>query len=162
MADFIKKVVMLGDPMVGKTSLVQRYVKNMFDDTYLTTIGTKPSKKEVKVGQSNVIIMIWDIAGHSYTLHPEYYVGAKGALLVCDLTRRSTLENLMSWYTSLANRVGDVPIVILANKADVLKSEFNLEDVERLGFRAMRTSAKTGENVELAFMTLAEDMTDER
>jgi small GTP-binding protein len=157
-AEFVKKIVMLGDPMVGKTSLVNRFVKNVFDDKYLSTIGTKPSKKVMKFGRDKLNMMIWDIAGHSYNLHPQYYVGSKGALMVCDLTRRSTLDSLLTWNSSLSNTVGEVPTVVLANKCDVSNCDFEVAEIEKLGFTAMKTSAKTGENVEEAFQSLGEAM----
>ena len=155
MASFIRKVVMLGDPAVGKTSLVNRYVLNMFDEKYLTTIGAKPTKKIVDVGNDKVTLMIWDIAGHAYNSHPNYYTNAKGAILVCDLTKRSTLESLRSWRTGLYNTVGNVPVYVFANKSDLDDWEFNDKDLDSLGLDFKITSAKTGDNVEKAFNDLA-------
>ena len=97
MAIYIRKVVMLGDPAVGKTSLVHKYVNDMFDDSYLSTIGAKPVKKVIERGEDVIILIIWDIAGHNYNLHPAYYLGAKGALVVCDMTRLSTVDTIQSW-----------------------------------------------------------------
>ena len=149
---------MLGDPAVGKTSLVRKFVDNMFDDKYLSTGGARPVKKEVKVGDDNLTMMIWDIAGHSHSLHPIYYSGAKGALLICDITRRSTADALMSWHSSLVTKVGEVPLKILVNKSDLFDKDFELDYVSGLGYEAVLTSAKTGENVEEAFSELAEMM----
>lgn len=156
MAIYIRKVVMLGDPAVGKTSLVHKYVNDMFDDSYLSTIGAKPVKKTIERGEDVIILIIWDIAGHNYNLHPAYYLGAKGALLVCDLTRLSTVDSLQSWILALQSKAGDVPIRVLANKADLENRAFELEHLEDLGFVSMMTSAKTGANVEKAFNELAE------
>jgi small GTP-binding protein len=158
LAEYVRKVVMLGDPMVGKTSLVQRFVKDMFDERYLSTIGAKPSKKVVKCGPHTVTLMIWDLAGHSYGLHSGFYAGAKGALLVCDITRRDTMNSLISWYSALAKEVGEVPAITLVNKSDLTEHEFGLDEVDSLGFPAMLTSAKTGTNVEDAFSKLAEEI----
>lgn len=155
MTEFIRKIVMLGDPSVGKTSLVGRFVNNMFSDSYISTLGAKPSKKIIKLKNINITLMIWDIAGHNYNLHPTYYAGAKGGLIVCDVTKRATLDSLEHWQSSLFNTAGKVPISILANKSDLPKREFDLKDMENIGLSAMLTSAKTGENVEKAFTELA-------
>ena len=157
LAEYIRKIVMLGNPGVGKTSLVRKFVHDMFDDKYLSTLGAKPTKKLIKVGDDNLTMMIWDLAGQNFNLHPAYYGGAKGALLVCDLTRKDTAEALVNWYSALIERAGDIPIVVLANKSD-LDGELDIERLEEMGFNSMKTSAKTGENVELAFQELAEMM----
>ncbi len=157
LAEYIRKIVMLGNPGVGKTSLVRKFVHDMFDDKYLSTLGAKPTKKLIKVGDDNLTMMIWDLAGQNFNLHPAYYAGAKGALLVCDLTRRDTAEALVNWYSALIERAGDIPVRVLANKSD-LDGEFDIERLEEMGFKSMKTSAKFGDNVELAFQELAEVM----
>ena len=158
MAEYIRKVVMLGDPGVGKTSLVRKFVHNMFDDKYLSTLGAKPTKRLIKVGEDNLTMMIWDLAGQNFNLHPAYYAGAKGALLVCDLTRQETAESLLNWYNSLKERAGDVPVRVLVNKSDLREKQMDLEQFTSMGFKPMMTSAKTGENVDQAFQELAEMM----
>ena len=147
---------MLGNPAVGKTALIRKYVDNMFDDKYLSTLGARPTKKKITFGEDNVILMIWDLAGQSFGLHPAYYSGATGALLVCDLTRKDTSDSLINWKSALFAKSGKVPIIALANKSDLPNHEFKLQDLEGIGFEAMKTSAKTGENVEKAFTQLAE------
>ncbi len=147
---------MLGDPRVGKTSLVQRFVKDMYDERYLSTIGAKPSKKVIKVGAHNVTLMVWDLAGHSYNLHSGFFAGAKGALLVCDVTRLETLTSLESWYSAISKEAGEVPAFALANKSDLKERQFGLDELGALGFPSLMTSAKNGSNVEEAFKSLAE------
>ncbi len=157
MAEYIRKIVMLGNPGVGKTSLVRKFVHDMFDDKYLSTLGAKPTKKLIKVGDDNLTMMIWDLAGQNFNLHPAYYAGAKGALLICDLTRKETAEALVNWYASLIERAGDIPVRVLANKSD-LDGDFDMGRLEEMGFKSMKTSAKTGDNVDMAFQELAELM----
>ena len=157
MAEYIRKIVMLGNPGVGKTSLVRKFVHDMFDDKYLSTLGAKPTKKLIKVGDDNLTMMIWDLAGQNFNLHPAYYAGAKGALLICDLTRKDTAEALLNWHSALIARAGDIPVRVLANKSD-LDGEFDIEYIEAMGFKCMKTSAKTGDNVEQAFQELARVM----
>jgi len=167
--EVIKKICLLGDPAVGKTSLIRRYVFDMFDDKYITTIGTKVTKKTVivpPVGQGadlKITLLIWDILGQReyQRLHPVYYQGAEGALIVCDCTRKETIGNLATWVSSFKNVVGNVPVVFLMNKSDLVDPEkFDRNEIENLcrQHRApyLPTSAKTGLNVERAFLTVSE------
>jgi small GTP-binding protein len=165
----VKKVCMLGDPSVGKTSLIRRFVQDEFSDDYLSTIGTKVSDKELKMQKdgSEVLLhlVIWDIAGQqSFTsVSPTLFKGAQGALIICDVTRRPTLEDLNNWIFNLSKNAGKVPFVILVNKWDLVgRKAFEMADVERVaqGHESvcLSTSAKTGHNVEVAFRRLGEFM----
>jgi len=169
-----KKVCLLGDAAVGKTSLIRRYVHNQFDEKYITTIGTNVSKKNMKIvikDQNNepinyeLTLAIWDIIGqkelHSFNLN--YFRNANGGLVICDFTRKDTLDSLMMWTSSLFNTIGQVPLVFMANKFDLQnQAEFNLNDLIPVAnqFQApsFATSARTGENVERAFYMLGEAM----
>jgi small GTP-binding protein len=110
-------------------------------------------------------MIIWDIAGQQTFKHVKqaYYRGAKGALVVCDVTRVTTLTTIEAWIKSLYEVVGTVPIVMLLNKTDLIDQiKFSLADVQDMAtkYRAktMLTSAKTGKNVERAFEELARMM----
>jgi small GTP-binding protein len=161
------KICLLGDSAVGKTSLVRRFVFDEFSDEYIVTIGTKVTLKNIVVAEKNIpktalSLIIWDILGHKklVDIRERFYRGARGALIVCDVTRRETLENLYNWVESFYATVSEVPIVILANKWD-LKGKYafkkrNLEEVaKKLNAPSLYTSAKTGKNVEKAFYALA-------
>ena len=164
------KICLLGDGAVGKTSLVRRFVKNMFTDDYIITVGTKTSKKKliIKRPEFNRIfyltLMIWDVMGQRRfrrLLHPNYLKGAKGAILVCDLTRMDTLEHLDEWLDILNVEGKALPSVFVANKTDLGdRSAFGQSEMKSVasayGFPFSLTSAKTGENVENAFYTLGE------
>lgn len=168
--ELLKKVVMLGDGAVGKTSLTARYVVNKFDDKYIATIGTKVSKKDMQLTKPNLIInlrmMIWDILGQKeYSkIRTASLSGAQGVILVADLSRPETVKSLESfWMPEIEAAVGKVPTVILGNKSDLArKGSMSVADLEAIGQGAgcqtFLTSAKTGENVEAAFSTLAEMM----
>jgi small GTP-binding protein len=164
--NLIKKICMLGDGAVGKTSLIRRYVFDDFEDKYLATIGAKVTKKvlEMKGEESQDIhltMMINDIVGQVEfeKIHRQYYRGSEGALLVCDLTRKETLEHMDWWLVHFYEVVGEVPVVLLGNKKD-LGSERQVSDEEmasyanRLNCDYFLTSAKTGESVERAFESL--------
>ena len=160
---------MLGDPGVGKTSLIRRFVHDEFSDDYLSTIGTKVSEKDLRLKKGGIDCLIhtviWDIAGQqSFTsVTPSLFKGAQGALIICDVTRKKTLDNLNNWIYNLNKNAGQVPIVILINKWDLTdRKAFELLDVEHIaeGHESccLSTSAKTGHNVEAAFKRLGEFM----
>ncbi len=167
-----KKICLIGDPSVGKTSLVRRFVFSAYDDKYISTIGTKVMKKEVPLEDAEldatVRLMIWDIAGqHSYQfVKKAYYDGAEAALLVSDLTRRETLESFDNWVTSVHGITGKIPMIMLGNKCDMTeKAQFSLADLQSIGSKyncpCFLTSAKTGANVEESFKSLAQIMLDD-
>lgn len=162
---FIRKVCLLGDGGVGKTSLVRRYVLDVFSDEYIKTFGTKVSKKTLDLGEVELTLMIWDILGQkTSSLHDAYYKGANGALLVCDLTREDTVKSLLRWKDDLSGVTGEKPIVLVANKSDLewgVTDEILDELAKSLGKEFTITSAKTGEGVEEAFLTLGRMMMED-
>ena len=160
------KVCLIGDPGVGKTSLVSRFVLNAFSEKYLSTVGTVVSKKTIlikypKTGMVDHTFLIWDIVGQQrlQKLHRMYYRGAKGAILVCDVTRKETLEHLPHWLELLASVEENLPTILLVNKTDMMDEwAISTEDIDefknKLNFTSYMTSAKTGKNVEEAFLHL--------
>lgn len=152
----IRKVCLLGDGGVGKTSLIGRYVLDCFSDEYIVSFGTKVSKKVIEYPDVQLTLMIWDVLGQKSqsTLHGAYYNGANGALLVCDSTRPETLQHLVQWKKDLEIVTGKIPIVPIANKSD-LGSKLDPTAVraveEALGYSFLFTSAKTGDGVQAAF-----------
>lgn len=163
------KVCFIGDAGVGKTSLIKRFVLDVFDDRYIATIGTKVTKKIVDVdGKVKVMMLVWDIMGQKgfrELLREAYFFGAHGAIAVCDLTNKETLEELRYWIKALTDVAGDVPIVFAGNKVDlendrVIKEEDLQELASKYKGKAFLTSAKTGQNVEAVFKALAEAMAE--
>lgn len=159
-----KKICMVGPFAVGKTSLVRRYVESIFSDNYLTTIGVKISKKTVETSNHNVNLMIWDIEGVDIftALKPSNLRGASGVLLVLDGTRPKCIEIAEDIHKTLTEFLPNIPVVCLLNKSD-LTFDWKLEtpeiqQLEALGLTTIRTSAKTGENVEQAFQMIVDHM----
>ncbi len=168
------KVCLVGEAAVGKTSLIRRFVQDVFDDAYITTLGAKVSKKEiqVEVPEKDLLIqmdmVIWDIMGEKGLrdlLREAFFGGAKGILAVCDLTRYSSLKELDDWVQSVFKVVGEISVVYAVNKVDLREEVmllFGEQDIEMSAqaFDATYffTSAKTGEQVQLAFQRLAEDI----
>ncbi|NPA75274.1 MAG: GTP-binding protein [Euryarchaeota archaeon] len=160
-----KKMVLLGDGAVGKTSLISRFVMNKFGEKYIATIGTRVSKKTVNVGDYEVTLLIWDVLGQKgyHRVQWASFKGAQGAFLVADLTRKSTLESLRNyWLPELEKIAPGIPIIYIGNKSDLPNWEITEEELQELASERdaeyIITSAKTGENVEWAFTKLAEKM----
>lgn len=160
------KICLVGEKAVGKTSLIRRYVLDEFDDRYITTIGTKVSKKEMEFDAAGVHIQldmtIWDIMGEKgfrELLKEAYFYGANGVLAVADITRKKTLTDLDDWIDSTMKEAGKVPVLITVNKVD-LEDEAEYGDKEATeiakAFEAPFTyaSAKSAEGVEAAFEQL--------
>ncbi|MEE9237015.1 MAG: Rab family GTPase [Thermoplasmata archaeon] len=169
------KVCLVGEAAVGKTSLIRRFVHDNFDDKYIQTLGTKVSKKEIVLdmpsgdGEIRVDMTVWDIMGQKgfrELLKEAYFYGAKGIIAVCDLTRKSTLDDLDDWVEGVYSVAGRVPVEIFANKVDLKnKMEIDGDEVEQFSKAYDSpwhfTSAKTGENVEDAFSSLSKRILEE-
>ncbi len=155
---------MIGAFAVGKTSLVARFVKSIFSEKYLTTVGVKIDKKSLKVGGQEMTLLLWDLAGEDefLQLRTTYLRGSAGYFLVADGTRRATLDKAIELQQRAENEIGNVPFILLVNKAD-LKSEWEIQDSEIAaltdkGWVVFETSAQTGANVEEVFQLIGEKM----
>lgn len=158
-----RKICILGDFGVGKTSLVRRYVEGIFDDRYLSTIGVKISRRVVDFSDGKKIsLIIWDVAGSEEFNGKQvsYLQGAVAALLVCDLTRAVTLPTLSKYVDTMRQVTPAARFVVVANKND-LEDQFELTQeavasfAEEIQAPYFSTSAKTGNHVEEAFTELA-------
>lgn len=168
--EYQKKVLVLGDGAVGKTSLIRRFVVDKFDDKYLLTIGSKVTAKALQIemdGSSIYLkLQIWDVLGQKgyRKLYDSTFRGSKGVILVADITRKETLKSLEDyWIPTIKKIIGNIPFIILANKSDLTKgtkySDSELRQLaKRYDAKYYITSAKTGENVELAFVDLGKIM----
>ena len=170
-SDFVKrKVLLLGDGGVGKTSLIRRFVVDKFSDDYIVTIGTKITKKDLRIDTGartvDLSLMIWDVLGQrGYRgIQASSFDGARGVLFVYDLTRPETQDSLATyWLPRLRAVAGDVPRVVVGNKVDLLEDRGGaVRDAEEfaptIGATAFASSAKTGENVEAAFLALGREV----
>ena len=164
MAVIQKKICLLGDFAVGKTSLIRRFVEGRFEDQYLGTIGVRISRKTIARENGSMNLLVWDMTGgEELNTHTRmsYLRGAAGALLVCDLTRRDTLTVFERYARQLRVLNSQTSLVFIGNKVD--RADRNISDDElflickALGnSKFFLTSAKTGSQVEEAFVYLAE------
>jgi small GTP-binding protein len=165
-----KKVCLLGSFAVGKTSLVDRFVHNKFEEKYLTTIGVKISQKILPPLQDQRrqqtiqhTFFIWDIAGLEKFDHValNYFRGAAGGLAVADLTRDESIENLHVFCDKFLSVNPESSLIVLGNKSDIFQQDGQtLTALKQVAAHyatdSILTSAKTGDNVEKAFMKLSQ------
>lgn len=156
-----KKICMLGGFAVGKTSLVRRFMTNVFSDHYHTTIGVTVEKKNVSVDNRDVTLLLWDLYGEDelQRVRESYLRGSSGYILVMDGTRKSTVDTAIALQQTAARTIGAVPFVSIINKADV-RSEWEIDEgvIEQLrerGWTVLFGSAKLGQGVEELFALLA-------
>ncbi|MBA7606981.1 MAG: GTP-binding protein [Promethearchaeota archaeon] len=161
---FTLKIIIVGEPAVGKTSLVKKFVSGQFSKDYRSSIGTNIFIKKINLENiGETTIQLWDIAGQErwINMRRSYYSGAKGVLIVGDLTRKNTFDQIVKfWVPDVKQYCELTPIVLIANKND-LKEEINEIEINTLGQQInaigiFTTSAKTGENVEMAFKIISE------
>ena len=159
-----KKICMLGTLAVGKTSLVRRFIEGIYSEGYQTSIGVKVDKKSVCETGQEVKLVLWDIFGEDrfQKVQASYWRGMFGYLLVVDGTRRNTLDEALALNQRVTDTGLKVPAILLVNKADLADQweigDDRLAQLTQSGWEIMRTSAKTGENVDAAFSRLTSKM----
>lgn len=159
-----KKICMVGVFGTGKTCLVQQYVHSIFAARYLSTVGVKIDRKDVKSKGEDVRLMLWDLEGRDGTrdVNSSYVRGAHGIIYVVDGTRPETASQMFEIRDNIVKEIGSVPSVVALNKTDLTEA-WKLTPGEESGLNAdglhsVRTSAKTGEGVEAAFQWLTDSM----
>ncbi|KAH9579612.1 Ras- protein Rab-11A [Schistosoma haematobium] len=157
--DYLFKVVLIGDSGVGKSNLLSRFTRNEFNLESKSTIGVEFATKSVEIDGRTIKAQIWDTAGQERyrAITAAYYRGAVGALLVYDITKRETFNNLEHWLLELRNNVElDMVVMLVGNKCDLRHLRTVLTEdaklwAERQGLFFMETSALESTGVESAF-----------
>lgn len=166
MRNFLYKILITGDGGVGKTSLLRRYVDGTFDESTIMTVGVEFFIKELIFDGIHCSLQLWDLGGQKrfrYLLE-NYVMGARGALLLLDLTKLPKIGDILEWVNIARLHDINLPIILVGNKYDLedfiavddesalhLKNAFNMVDY-------IKTSAKTGYNVEEPFELIAKKL----
>ena len=166
--NYLFKILILGDSFVGKTNMLKRFLQNEFDSNTKETVGVEFGSKNFTLGEKGDIVkaQIWDTAGQERyrSVTKAYYKGAKGALLVFDITRKTTFENLDNWLIDLrTNADQDILIILIGNKSDLVESRVVTSEeaqtkAEQYNVAYLETSAKSGDNISKAFTELIEQI----
>ncbi|MBN3926418.1 Rab family GTPase [Nostoc sp. NMS4] len=170
MSTISKKICLFGDFGVGKTSLVRQFVECQFSDEYLSTVGVKISRKLFNVSEKDLLVeqrlqlIIWDIEGSNKfkAVAKNYFQGSKGAVIVGDVTQAETLHHIQKHIQTFLAVNPNSYIVVALNKSDMIAAEY-LEKIRQMYQFSNQanilgtyvTSAKTGNNVDKIFQTLA-------
>lgn len=164
--EYVFKITILGDSAVGKTSLINQFVEGSFEEDYKPTLGANIVRKDVNIGYSNlkVRLIMWDLAGQEKynVIRSMYFQGCVGALVVYDITRHQTFDNVESkWLKDFKKYVKkEGAYILIGNKIDLEdrrlvteeEGKFLAKKIQATDF--IETSAKFGENVEKAFKNL--------
>ncbi len=160
------KLIVIGDSGVGKTNIIRRYISNTFSDDSKATVGVEFFTKSFRVNNDIVKLEIWDTAGQERhkSITSAYYKGSRGALLVYDITRPSTFEDVENWMTEIKEKVrGSLKIMIIGNKLDLtnerkVDTETALDKAKSLNVPLMETSAFNSTNIQKAFESILREM----
>ena len=165
-SEMIFKIILIGDAGAGKTNILSKYIKNKFDESSKATVGVELSTKSFTINNSIVNTQIWDTAGQERykSLTKAYYKGALGALIVYDITNRISFDNTDKWISDLrVSAEENISIILIGNKNDLkdkreVSKEAGENKAKSFDVAFMETSALTGENIEVAFKSLVEDV----
>merc|ERR1711862_875817 len=164
--DYLFKVVLIGDSGVGKSNLLSRFTRNEFNLESKSTIGVEFATRSIPVDSKTIKAQIWDTAGQGRyrAITSAYYRGAVGALLVYDISKRVTFENLERWLQELRDHADpNIVIMLVGNKGDLrhlraVGQDEALAFAEKHGLACIETSALESTNVETAFMRLLSEI----
>lgn len=167
---FVFKITVIGDGGVGKTSLIKKYTEGTFEEDYISTVGAQFSFYDEKINGDECKLYFWDIAGQKEFefLRSDFYEESKAAIIVCSLEEnnlgKESLNHIVDWYEELKTNCGDIPVIIFANKVDLIENDKLDEGYvqsfikEKNTIGVYRTSAKTGQGVTDAFQKIIREL----
>ena len=164
--NFLFKMILIGDSSVGKSNILLKYLKGEFNPNSRATVGVEFGTKNITLNGKRVKIQIWDTAGQERykSITSAYYKGAKGALIVYDISRRATFDNIDKWITDLkTNGDQNIAIILIGNKSDLedkreVSKDEGVQKSEECKIAFLETSALNGENVNKAFDELIDQI----
>lgn len=162
------KVVILGDPSVGKTSTILRFTDNVFLRAYIPTMGLNITQKRFEIDGNSVELVLWDVGGqtHFETVRRQFYEGASAYILLFDLTSARTFSKIAKWHEDIVNYLGNKSTIkgyLVGNKTDLnnervvsVRDGFRLATA--LDVEYIETSALTGHNIDYSFKRISTDL----
>ena len=164
--DILFKIILVGDTSVGKTNIINKYIKNEFREDFYATIGVEFSHKKFVVENRKIKAQIWDTAAQERykAITRAYYKGATGAFIVYDITRKETFDDVDKWRNELISSCNqEITVMLIGNKCDLedqreISKEQGEEKAKSFGFSFLETSALSGENLEKGFQMLIEEI----
>ena len=169
--EYIFKIILIGNSGVGKSSILQRYIQKVFNDSYSSTIGVDFFMKSITIGDKSIKLQLWDTAGTEKfrSITTGYYRGADAAFVVFDLSAKSSFKAVSEWienYYKYKNPDSEKNVVLIGNKVDLVdKREVTQEEAENYvkdnNIFYFETSAKEGKNIEECFNFMAEKLLEQ-
>lgn len=162
-SDYLFKLLLIGDSGVGKSCLLLRFADDTYTESYISTIGVDFKIRTIELDGKTIKLQIWDTAGQERfrTITSSYYRGAHGIIVVYDVTDNESFNNVKQWLHEIDRYACEnVNKLLVGNKSDltskrVVSTEQGKEFADSLGIEFLETSAKTSDNVEQAFLTMA-------
>lgn len=157
MQQVTKKIILAGPMSVGKTSLVNKYVYHKFSEQYISTIGVRIDKKSLVLGDTQLNLIIWDLAGEMNQINTpqSYFLGAGGVFYIVDINNPSTYISVADELDFIKKKLPGIPVILIANKKDLLTEKELDKALDLIPITPdYLTSAKEGDNVELIFEKL--------
>ena len=167
---FVFKIILIGDGGVGKTSLIKKYTKGEFQEDYISTIGAQFSIYDYKINDDDIKLFFWDLAGQDdfQFIRSSFYEDSNAAIITYSLEQnkmaKESMKNTLKWYNEMNQYCQDIPIIIFANKSDLVEptkiSDSNFAELSTMNnfLGIYTTSAKTGEGVSAAFKIVIEKL----
>ncbi len=160
------KIIIIGDSGVGKSNILNRYLRNEFKQDSKSTVGVEFGSKQLKVCGTNIKLQIWDTAGQERyrSITSAYYKGSKGCFLVYDITSAQSFENIEKWYEEIIKTVDkDLSIILVGNKSDLenerqVTVEMGQDKAKNLNCPFFETSALNNTYIDTVFTTISEDI----
>ena len=166
--EYIFKIILIGNSVVGKSSILQRYIQKVFQESFSSTIGVDFFMKSINIGDKSIKLQLWDTAGTEKfrSITTGYYRGADAAFVVFDLSSKSSFKNLNEWiesYYKYSNPDVEKNVILIGNKSDLVdKIEVTKEEIEKFikdnNINYFETSAKDGKNIDECFTFIAEKL----
>ena len=166
--EYIFKIILIGNSGVGKSSILQRYIQKVFQESFASTIGVDFFMKTINIGDKSIKLQLWDTAGTEKfrSITTGYYRGADAAFVVFDLSSKTSFKNLNEWiesYYKYSNPDVEKNVILIGNKSDLFdKREVTKEEIEKFikdnNINYFETSAKDGKNIDECFTFIAKKL----